>query len=60
MSSPPCLISATSLIVTTASLALQIVPKTVAQQKRSKDYSKRVQAARDALADRRKKKPLKT
>eukprot|EP00611_Tribonema_gayanum_P029328 TRINITY_DN7813_c0_g2_i1.p2 TRINITY_DN7813_c0_g2~~TRINITY_DN7813_c0_g2_i1.p2 ORF type:complete len:342 (-),score=154.42 TRINITY_DN7813_c0_g2_i1:311-1219(-) len=39
---------------------LQIVPKTVSQQKKSKDYSKRVQAARDALAERRKKKPLKT
>jgi uncharacterized protein len=40
---------------------LQIVPKTVSQQKKSKDYSKKVQAARDALAERRKNKPkLKT
>ena len=40
---------------------LQIVPKTVSQQKKSKDYAKKVQQARDALAERRKtKKPLKT
>ncbi|CAM9533038.1 unnamed protein product [Chrysoparadoxa australica] len=39
---------------------LQIVPKTVAQQKRSKDYAKKVQASRDALAEKRKKKPLRS
>ena len=40
---------------------LQIVPKTVSQQKKAKDYAKKVQAARDALAERGKSKPkLKT
>ncbi|CAM9113739.1 unnamed protein product [Ascophyllum nodosum] len=39
---------------------LQIVPKTVTQQKRSKGYVKKAQDAKDALANRRKKKPLKT
>ncbi|CAM9322242.1 unnamed protein product [Scytosiphon promiscuus] len=39
---------------------LQIVPKTITQQKRSKGYVKIAQNAKDALATRRKKKPLKT
>lgn len=39
---------------------LQIVPKTVSQQKRAKDYGLKAQAAKDALAERRKKKPLRS
>jgi small GTP-binding protein len=39
---------------------LQIVTKTVSQQRKSKDHGQRAQAAKDALAERRKKKPLKT
>ncbi|CAM9639442.1 unnamed protein product [Discosporangium mesarthrocarpum] len=39
---------------------LQIVPKTINQQKRSKNYVRVAQGAKDALAARRKKKPLKT
>ncbi len=38
----------------------QVCTKTQAQQRKSKDYGKRAQAAKDALAERRKKKPLKT
>ncbi len=38
----------------------QVYTKTQAQQRKSKDYGKRAQAAKDALAERRKKKALKT